>query len=190
MEEIRVKREASVKDASSEPPKAKSRVKPKAIAKATAQLMIADAEPAKKREAEDILGAAAKKKFIEKEEEVKAPPPIKSKKAAPPADSSAAASSSGPVAKAKAKGRPRNEPVDTSAAPVSKGEKYSKEKGKLLTIIALMASLKRAIKDEDIAIADAALVEKKIAEYKTKPGRPAVNVIKRDLLTIYNRLST
>ncbi len=113
MEEIRVKREASVKRDSSEPPKAKSKPQPKAIAKA--QLMIADAEPAKKREAEDILGAASKKKFIEKEEEVKAPPPTKSKKGAPPADSSAAASSSGPVAKPKAKGRPKKEPVDTTA---------------------------------------------------------------------------
>ena len=127
MEEIRVKREASVKRDSSEPPKAKARPKPKAIAKA--QLMIADAEPAKKREAEDILGAAAKKKFIEQEDEVKAPPPTQSKKAAPPEDSSAAASSSGPApkAKAKAKGLPKKEPIDTSAAPVSKGENMIKQ---------------------------------------------------------------
>ena len=180
MEEIRVKREASVKAASSEPPKAKSRPKPKAIAKATSQLIVADAEPAKKREAEDILGAAAKKKYIEKEEEVNVPPPTKSKKGAPPPDSSAAASSSGstPKPKAKPKGRPKKEPVDASAAEVSKGEKYDKEKGKALSLIALMASLRRAMSDGELVIADEMMLERKITEFKMKPGRPAVNTIK------------
>ena len=122
LEEIRLKRQASSSRSASEPAKAKAKATTKP--KAGATLMIADAEPAKKREADDILGAAEKKKFIKKDAEVNSPPPIKSKGAAPPPDRSAAASSSGPVAKPKAapkpRGAPKKEPRDTSVAPVSK----------------------------------------------------------------------
>ena len=118
LEEVRIKREASIARSASEPRPVAKRGRPKT--KAAPQLMITDAEPAKKREADGILGSAAKKKFIEKEEEVKAPPPIKSKEAAPPQDSSAASEASTAAPKAKAKGRPKKEIRDTSAAPISK----------------------------------------------------------------------
>ena len=126
--------------------------------------MIAAVEPAKKREAGDILGTTANKKLIEKEEEVKAPLLSKSKKAAPPGDSSAAASSSGqtPKPKVKAKGRPKKEPVDTSAAAVSKGENYDKARAKALTIKSLFASLRKAMNDGDMSIADTVMLENKI----------------------------
>ncbi len=69
-------------------------------------------------------------------------------------------------------------------------EKFGKETGKQLTPIALIASLRRAMNDGDLTIADTVMLENKITEYTGKPGREAVKAIKQSLLIIYNRLST
>ncbi len=195
MEEIRIKREASVKrDDSQSRPAAKARGRPKG--KAKPQLIIADAEPAKKREAVDILGGDAKNKFIEQEKKVTELPATISNNGAPPPDSGGASSSGAAPkakAKAKAKGRPRmvqtQEVSASTVATVDTGEKYDKQKGKSLQLRQLLISLNKAMNDGDISLLDSALLQKKITEHKNSPNRKATKAIKAVLLGIYNRLA-
>ncbi len=161
--------------------------------------MILDAEPAKKREANAILGATSKKEFFEKEKEVTELPQTISINAAAPADSSAT-----PKAKAKAKaitapeqspekrgrGRPRNEVTSEASIPVNKEDKYTKQKGQRYNIKQLIAALERANKAGDVPQSDKDLVVSKIKEYEDKPSKPAIKAIIQSLLTVYNRLTT
>ena len=65
-----------------------------------------------------------------------------------------------------------------------------KKRVKKLTPTAKIASLRRAMNDGDLTIADTVMLENKIKEYNGKPDREAVNAIKQTLLTIYNSLTT